>query len=57
MRVSSLLFESCVQNYNVFCLPSQKILQAVFWFTLMSGEGLVVCLEIFSTVYSSCVAF
>lgn len=36
---------------------AKKILQAVFWFTFMAGEGLVVCLEIFSTVYSSCVAF
>lgn len=35
----------------------KKVLQAVFWFTFMSGEGLAVCLEIFSTVYNSCVAF
>lgn len=38
-------------------ITSSQIPRALFWFTFMSGEGLLVCLEIFSTVYSSRVAF
>lgn len=38
-------------------MKSTEIPKALFWFTFMSGEGLVVCLEIFFSVYSSGVAF